>query len=51
MTFIYGMLLGAAIAYTLCAFLYRSMQADERWWQENEDRRNFRWPVREDSDG
>jgi plasmid stability protein len=40
-----GMLLGSAITYLGCLWLWRSMQADDAWWQENEDRRNQRWPV------
>lgn len=55
MTFIFGFIVGAGFAYTLSLWLYRDMRRDERWWQENEGRRNHRWPVLsdhgEDSDG
>lgn len=43
--FLIGFVTGCAATYVVCWLLLRSMRADERWWQENEGRRNSRWPV------
>lgn len=48
--FAWGLLIGALFTYSLCLFLYRDMRRDDAWSQENESRRNHRWPVTEGTD-
>jgi hypothetical protein len=44
--FVAGMIVGALFAYAICLWMYRQQQRNDAWWQENEGRRNIRWPVR-----